>query len=1036
MYLGNRYSLRKNGNSIVQIMAKLILIGLFFVFSPLHGAVIELDDTRPYGHIGSPSVYPSILNGDGSVLFETRFDVDQFTGDVVAREVSSDGVIKQDIVKEDADGNVYVTDDNAKWRAHKVLPRPGNRKIFTADKPFQWGSLGERLQNILGSKELLEWIRGAEDNEGAHPGNFRSRQHLNHKNKKLHYVLGDMPHSSVQYMGPPFRLINDPDYSQFRVENKTRIPVVFVGANDGMLHAFRASDGLELFAYIPEAILGDLAHLSDQNYTQSYWVDGTPNISDAKADFPACPAGGGKNDTNKCWRTVLLGGLGSGGSAIYALDVTNPAPSSASEAARMYLWEFSKDEDSDMGFSFSRPEVAKLSDGTWVAIFGNGIQDSGTSNSTLYIVKIEDGTLIQKLELVPAGSVGPNGLLSPTILDSDYDGDVDFVYTGDTDGNMWKIDVSKMTGKSGGGDFPGVSAYRTSRGIPLPLAKVTGIDSDDNETFLVIQTKPIVTTTSDGKRIVIFGTGRLFGGDEAVSNYGDSLFGILDNADSETGHGRYSPPGAPIASSFALKTYSPSLATPATIRVLSSGIGSRDVGWRIALENGERILTDPVLTNGRIVFTTVNPLHIGNINWLNGVNYETGGAPDDVFLDTNTDGQVNSQDMSGAAVPISLFLGHGIASNPRIVNINGTLDLNIVTRGLKRGEFESPFNDPGLLGGHFDLDTFYAHADDPEHETKACYYDSKGKGKKKKKKGKSKSCHTHEYDDNWDVNGVNMLETGGVVGTNPDVETATGILSSKHISLLEMMTLHTEFDSRTKVVISIVNPQSVDTQVMADARATAGIDDNVIAPPATIYFKCKSENRIVEFAPNFMTRPKFIGRENSGDRTCNKAGDIEELRIKFSDINSLRATEPSCVKDNKAGPFVNGNTGYRNGALVVSLSTVAGKVVYENANYEHLKKDTLDPNSVPSGTTIGCEKANEELRAYKDPEKFGGNPVTPPNEPPGGGTQPGDPENPGDQDGGAVGESPNGSIISEEATVSATSISSSRVSWREVLDSN
>ena len=992
----------------------LVLAGAVTVY----GITIELDDARPYGNIGTPAVTSSNLVDVGGILFETRFEPDEFTGDVVARDMSSDGDIDHD--ETDADG--YVTTDNAKWRAHEQLPDWDERIIFTTDKQFLWSSLSQDLKDKLDPNgaqgdhgiKLVNWLRGKSNFEGSGANDFRSRTKEDHEGTEVHYPLGDFVHSALQYVGPPSRFYTDPAYDAFRVANKARVTAVFVGGNDGMLHAFKASNGIELFAYIPESVLDTLEHLSDQKYRQGYYVDGTPTIEDAFGDFPQCPSIEDAEDD--CWRTILVGGLNSGGKSVYALDVTKPNPQNESDAAdEMFLWEFTHD---DLGHTFSRPVIAKLHDGRWVAIFGSGIQDAGEYDAALFIVSIEDGSLIQKISVESVSD--NNGLLSPAAYDANYDGYVDFVYAGDTDGNLWKFNLQ---GVDEGGDFEAAVAYKDGSD-DLPLARVTGLDSDSNVTNLVIQTAPVVTTDENGTILVVFGTGRVFGDDDAETDFGDGLFGILDNADPDSGHGVY-------PDDFTLNTFSLTTNDDGDVRTLDSGTDPDDpVGWRVSLDAGEKILTQLVLTSNRISFTSLNSIPENNQNWLNGVDYLTGGTPPQQFLDIDDDGDIDSSDLESGAIPVSLDLGFGIVSGPRVANIDGGFDVNIVTNALKRpSTFDSPFNDPGLIGGHFDLDTF------DQINEKSCW-DAKG-------------CHTHEYDDDWDVTGVNMLVSGGEA-LDADAQgrkLANGILSSKHRGLKEAMQIEEDnpdkYDdnTNTKVYIRVINPYSVDTPALAQARADQGIDDNEVAPPATIFFQCWNGQSIELSAPLFNALA-------IGQRTCWVA-DINTLMINFSDINSLRATKPNCVKDNETGPILGDpdvglNTAYRDGAIVVQVVRESDDVViYENANYEHLSNKKLIKNNVPDDIVnkVECEQVNEDLRAYKDPEKFGGNPVVlPVNDDDvvdsgdgSGGSGGGDGE--AEEGGGdAVETNPQGEVITKGTVVSATAVSSTRVSWRELLE--
>jgi type IV pilus assembly protein PilY1 len=1080
---------------------------------------VELDNARHYGNIGKPAVHPSSLVSKGGYLFETRFDPDAFTGDVVAREINSKGEITADGITDKG----FVGQDNAYWRAHKALPDWDDRNIFTAVNSaivnsigaipggtgieFLWNEfLPETVKNNLlpgkTNDELevkghifVDWVRGSAVNEVGSDGVidktnnkiFRSRLKLNHEGFKVHYPLGDIIHSAVQYVGPPNKLISEASYAAFRTANKDRIPVVYVGANDGMLHAFDANDGKELFAFIPEAVHTNLEqHANPLSRAQEYYVDGTPTIGDAFGDFPngsdgesaACDVDG------YCWRTVLVGGLNSGGNSIYALDITDPENDKRS-AQKMFLWEFSH---ADLGNSFSRPVIAQLQNKTWVAIFGNGIHDGGDANGALFIVDIANGKLLYKIDV---GNAIPNGLLSPTAYDADFDNDVDFVYAGDSEGNLWKFDFSSLNEDN---ELDPTVYYVNENGDGLPLIQVNTNNGANN----MIQTAPIVTTKPNGTMVVIFGTGIIFGEDNVETNFGDSLFGIEDRAGSD-GYGTYTGLND---SNTLLVTYSlvceqdgvepaPCIDNRRVEKVLTP---DDSVGWRVKLEDGERILPELTLTNNRVGFTSINLGGENARNWLNGVDYESGGAPDTAFLDIDGDLDIDHDDLVNVFIPVSVDIGHGIVSGPRIANVDDGLDVQLVTNGLKRDasfeEFDSPFDDPEPIGGHFDLDTFQ--------------YEGIAGGNRDQKKNNKKcwtrrDCHTHEYDDKLDVSGVSMLAADGdfkipddgkrerddfgrkLCGKNPDepqINDPNAICSDKHFSIkevikqLEKQPKDYGYEKKddikeTEVYVNVINPYSVDTQALASLRADNNLDDNIIASPATIYFECTTGddvNQIAADAPIFMgDNDNVAGKpaSDSGvlygldDRKC-KLGNITELIIHFWDINSMRATEPQCVKEawtgpntiggeeilKYAGPNIKygyfGNTNYRDTAIVVQLvRKIDSVILYENANYEHLKSEYLIDNenfAQDYGAKVECGgEANEYLRAFKDPmhTAFEANPGTPDS---GGGTGEGGSGTGAGGGGGIVEANPLGEVLTKSVTTTGRAISSSRVSWREVLE--
>src|SRR3569833_2796857 len=163
--------------------------------------------------------------------------------------------------------------------------------------------------------------------------------------------------------------------------------MVYVGANDGMLHGFDAATGVEKIAYVPARVYSNLSKLTAPTYTHRYIVDGTPSIGDAYY--------------SNAWHTLLVGSLAGGGQGVFARDISNPDIFCESYATSVVLWEFTDTNDADLGYTFSRPNIVKMAIGVWAAVFGNGYNNteadgsaSGTKTAVRYIVNVQTGALI------------------------------------------------------------------------------------------------------------------------------------------------------------------------------------------------------------------------------------------------------------------------------------------------------------------------------------------------------------------------------------------------------------------------------------------------------------------------------------------------------------------------------------------------------------------------------------------------------------------------------------------------------------------
>ena len=605
----------------------------------------ELEYEFPPDRIGAPLVFPGNLSEGSGVVFIPEFNPADYGGDLTARHISSDRPVLEQLSAggdEDRDGGEV-------WRASANVPDYDQRIVFSGDRPFRWQYLSQAHKIALGGEkdgpDLVNWLRGDSSREGEDPSDFRRRIQRDLSNEGSQNPIGAIVRSSVQRVGPPWMLSGDDKYAEFRVEHKTRAIVLYSVASDGKLHAFSEETGRELFAYVPQATMEKLPLLVKQEYGGESLMDGTPAVEDIFGAFPQCrePA---------CWRTLLVGGLGTGGGAIYALDVTDPARTNELRAANeMFLWEFTS---ADLGYAISRPVITTLVDGTGIVLFGNGLPRHGEDSGSLFIVNAADGTLLQRIALPPDS--GGVGLMSVTAWDADQDHAVDTVYAGDTRGRLWKFDLSTLESNGaspatiGCGGEPLISTSGAARTIPGP---------------------PLVSTLPGGGTIVIFGTGRVFTNGDLDTDFADGLYGIRDVDNCIGSLGTY--PG-----DLALDEYRVVGTVDGVLRWLDSNRDPAiDTGWHVALPPGERIVNESTLSNGRVVFTTVNPMVPGNENWLYAVDYESGGAPKEPFMDINGDSIVDNADVPGAGIPVGRYVGAGLVSSVQVVDAAGGMDAHV-----------------------------------------------------------------------------------------------------------------------------------------------------------------------------------------------------------------------------------------------------------------------------------------------------------------------------------------------------------------------
>ena len=591
----------------------------------------------------------------GSISSETRvyqakFNSASWTGQLLSFPVNADGSL--------------VTTGPRVWDARNELPDPVDREIITVNTDgtavaFQWSatpgnSIDATRQSQLNtlsppldnSQSMLNYLRGDDTNEGGGATNFRVRRDADGPNK-----LGDIISSAPLFVGrPPFRYrdsLEAQPYSTFA--GAARQGMVYAGANDGMLHGFNADTGEEVFAFIPSAVFSGLRNLASKSYSHQFYVDGSPSMGDVFY--------------SNAWHTVLVSGLNKGGRGIYALDITDPSrlASAESNPSSVVLWEFTDANDADLGLTYSQPAIVKLQNGRWAAVFGNGY-NSPSGKAVLYIRDIETGAHIAKFDTgslsAPTGVTWNNGLSTPALVDVNGDRKVDYAYAGDLFGNMWKFDLSGPTSGDWNIAFSGSPLYRAR-------------DASGNAQPITV--RPEVGRGPQGAgTIVLFGTGKYLELADKSSTPVQTFYGIVDR--NSTVAGRASLRSQQITNEF--NVTDPDGAGPGgdiNVRVTTQNPLGTNSGWYLDLVSpsptagfgtqGEKQVTNPIVRDGKVVFTTLipnsNPCGAGGSSWLMELDMLSGGRLLTAPFDINNDGQFTAADMvvlpggGGATVQIS-----------------------------------------------------------------------------------------------------------------------------------------------------------------------------------------------------------------------------------------------------------------------------------------------------------------------------------------------------------------------------------------------
>lgn len=557
-------------------------------------------------------------------LYQSLFNSGDWTGQLKAFPLNSNGTI----------GSMV-------WDAADHIPAHGSRIIKTWDGSAGADFSGATIATAVGGANQLAYLRGDATNEEKNSGTFRNRS------KILGDIINADPHfvQSENFGYNTLASAEGTSYVTFLAGKSSRTAVVYAAANDGMVHAFRASDGVELFAYVPKAVVSALQQLTLPAYAASsppghkYLVDGSPTAWDAY--WGATPT----------WKTVLVGSLGAGGKAVYALDVSNPASFGNSSV----LWEFTgtnATEQNNMGYIMGSATVARFPDGNYWAVFGNGY-NSTSGKAVLFMVRVDDPSTVITIDV--GGTA--NGLSTPVLVDTNGDRIVDLVYAGDLKGNVWKF------------KFPGSSTAQwksdyLSGSTPKPLFTAT----DSSGTLQPITAPVEVGLAPSGATglMVYFGTGQYFAVGDNTTLSTQSMYGVVDAGSAFAGT-MANPDHRDQLQAQTIVYERSRLRDPSQLesetnpmlrdRVISSNNVdyATKKGWVLDLipptlvAEGERVISAPTLFNGSLLYQTITPVNIpckfGGRSMLMLSNPATGGALALPSFDINKDGSFNNSDM-------------------------------------------------------------------------------------------------------------------------------------------------------------------------------------------------------------------------------------------------------------------------------------------------------------------------------------------------------------------------------------------------------
>jgi type IV pilus assembly protein PilY1 len=605
------------------------------------------------------------------------------------------------------------------WNARTILSWDGTSGI-----PFRYPKLSpaEQAAITLGdavpNNSRVRYLRGDRSNEidSTGAGLYRPRAS----------VLGDIVDSSPTWVGPPMAPYGvtwldrlnasagapenaGPDYPTFKSTAGQRLNVVYSGANDGLLHGFRSgsysssntyvaggstpNDGYEVLAYAPAAVVNSIHSVvdptidySNPQYGHTFFVDAAPGTGDLYY--------GG------AWHTWLVGGLGAGGAAIYALDVTDPSTFAENSAASLVIGEWAPSTLScsgnptcgqNLGNTYGVPQIRRFHNGSWGAVFGNGF-GSASGDAGIYVMTVDPASGAPTFYYLSTGIAGGNGIAYVTPADLDADHISDYVYAGDLLGHVWRFDVTNSD----------PSKWAVSAGGPL----FTTPGGQPITTKLIVAATP--ATTGPPRIVVSFGTGQqtpLTNSSPTTYAAGtQSLYGVWDwnttawNAISGAQYAGLFGSYTVSVSNLQQQTVLGSVPDSSGFRSVSSNpvcwfgsmscpSGDTQFGWYLNLPAaGEQIVYSPTLEVGAfIVNTTIppnnNPRTCTSANptgWTMAISPTTGGAFTKSFFGDQNGHFVNynGQVVSGVALSgtgsVSIVTTSGQANGTFLVTQTST----------------------------------------------------------------------------------------------------------------------------------------------------------------------------------------------------------------------------------------------------------------------------------------------------------------------------------------------------------------------------
>jgi type IV pilus assembly protein PilY1 len=460
--------------------------------------------------------------------------------------------------------------------------------------------------SLTDNATVINFIRGDRSLEGA---SYRTRD----------YILGDIVDAEPVYV-------------------KGVTSVVYQAANDGMLHAVNASDGQEMWAYIPGALISKLNKLTNTTYSHSFYIDGTPTVAMVGST------------------RLLVGGLRAGGAGYYALDITNPTATSTADVIAKVKWEFPNAGTAaavanNVGYSYGKPIITNTAYGNVVLVTSGYNNIAGDGKGHLFALDPATGGVIADIPTTAGSVASPSGLAQIAAYNTGTAENplTSYVYGGDLSGNVWKFDLSSPTPASW--TVTGIAAVKDSANAAQPITSTPEL------------------ATRNGKPAVYIGTGQLLGVSDKATTQIQSIYMILDKGTPLTGA---------LRSNLVQQVVSTGSGGIRTVTRNEVDLSAKS-GWYLDLPAGEKMNVDPQLAFGMMVFNTNAP----SSDACSSASYT-------YTIDQNTGGMMPDSYFQSGSAWAGKFLGYTIASRPviavlpsgKVISIDHASDNSVSTTQL------------------------------------------------------------------------------------------------------------------------------------------------------------------------------------------------------------------------------------------------------------------------------------------------------------------------------------------------------------------